>query len=54
MSEIIKYVVAVVAAIVVIKVVIEVLGAIFGSFTGLLLLAVVGWLIYRTLTRRRA
>ena len=54
MIEVIKYVVGVIAAIALIKISIHLLGAMFGSFAGLLVLALIGWLIYRTLNRRRA
>lgn len=52
MSHIIRYLVAIALAIVAFKVVTVVLGALFGSFAGFIVLVLIGWLIWRTLSRR--
>ena len=52
MSHIVRYLVGIVLAIVAFKVVTGALGALFGSFAGLVVLVLIGWLIWRALSRR--
>ncbi len=52
MSHIVRYLVGIVLAIVAFKVVTAALGALFGSFAGLVVLVLIGWLIWRALSRR--
>ncbi len=54
MTEIIKYVVGIIIAIIAFRLLSAALGAVFGSFAGLIVVAIIGWLIWRTIARGRA